>query len=143
MKNSFRKNVFHDFFFSVPPLISNVRGAFEITDIRDLVSITTGAVVTIPRGVSVRIKCIATGVPTPNITWYRRVENSQERSLLLPNQNMKIMKDSSLLITHTVVVDAAYYTCVATNIAGQDEGTTHLNIGSKESQLCNILLLCL
>lgn len=143
MKNSFRKNVFHDFFFSVPPLISNVRGAFEITDIRDLVSITTGAVVTIPRGVSVRIKCIATGVPTPNITWYRRVENSQERSLLLPNQNMKIMKDSSLLITHTVVVDAAYYTCVATNIAGQDEGTTHLNIGSKESQLCNILLLSL
>ena len=42
------------------------------------------------------------------------------------------MKDYSLQIAHTLVVDAAYYTCVATNIAGQDEGTTHLNIGSKE-----------
>ena len=121
-------------FFAVPPLISNVRGSFEITDIRDLVSITTGAVVTIPRGVAVRIKCIATGVPSPNITWYRKGQNAKERSLLVPNDNMKIMKDYSLLIAHTLVVDAAYYTCVATNIAGQDEGTTHLNIGSKEMQ---------
>lgn len=119
-------------FFAVPPLISNVKGTFEITDIRDLVSITTGAVVTIPRGVAVRIKCIATGVPPPNITWYRLGENTKERSLLVPNENMKIMKDYSLQIAHTLVVDAAYYTCVATNIAGQDEGTTHLNIGSKE-----------
>ena len=130
------------FFFSVPPLISNVKGTFEITDIRDLVSITTGAVVTIPRGVSVSIKCIATGVPPPNITWYRQGDNSKEKSLLSPNENMKIMKDYSLHITHTLVVDAAYYTCVATNIAGQDEGTTHLNIGSKEVLFRNVLLMC-
>lgn len=115
----------------MPPLISNVKGSFEITEIRDLVSITTGAVVTIPRGVAVRIKCIATGIPSPNITWYRKGENTKEKSLLVPNENMKIMKDYSLHISHTLVVDAAYYTCVATNIAGQDEGTTHLNIGSK------------
>lgn len=52
---------------------------------------------------------------------------------------MKIMKDYSLHISHTLVVDAAYYTCVATNIAGQDEGTTHLNIGSKEVQIFIVL----
>lgn len=109
-----------------------MRGAFEITDIRDLISITTGAVVTIPRGVAVRIKCIATGVPQPKITWYRRGENHKERSLLVSNENLKILKDNSLSIKHTLVVDAAFYTCVATNIAGHDEGTTHLNIGSKE-----------
>lgn len=132
----------HSVFFAVPPLISNIIGSFEITDIRDLVSITTGAVVTIPRGVAVRIKCIATGVPSPNITWYRRGENSKEKSLLVPNENTKIMKDYSLQIAHTLVVDAAYYTCVATNIAGQDEGTTHLNIGSKKIQFRTYCLYC-
>lgn len=129
-------------FFAVPPLISNVKGSFEITDIRDLVSITTGAVVTIPRGVAVRIKCIATGVPSPNITWYRKGQNAKDKSLLVPNDNMNIMKDYSLLIAHTLVVDAAYYTCVATNIAGQDEGTTHLNIGSKEMQFRTVCFAC-
>lgn len=28
------------------------------------------------------------------------------------------------------MVNAAFYTCIATNVAGQDEGTTHLNIGT-------------
>lgn len=126
----------------MPPLISNVKGSFEITDIRDLVSITTGAVVTIPRGVAVRIKCIATGVPSPNITWYRKGQNAKDKSLLVPSDNMKIMKDYSLQIAHTLVVDAAYYTCVATNIAGQDEGTTHLNIGSKEMQFRTVCFAC-
>ena len=41
---------------SVPPKISNVKGTFEVTDIRELVSITTGAVVTVPKGVAIRIR---------------------------------------------------------------------------------------
>ena len=117
----------------VPPLISNVKGTFEITDLRNLVSITTGAVVTIPRGVSIRIKCIATGIPRPNITWYQH-QNMESRHPIIPNDAVKVMYDNSLSISHTAVTDAAYYTCVARNIAGKDEGTTVLNVGSKRVQ---------
>lgn len=129
------------FCFSVPPLISNVKGTFEITDIRDLISITTGAVVTIPRGVSVRIKCIATGVPAPTITWYRRRPGMNKRYAVVPSAAVKIMYDYSLSISHAAVNDAAYYICVASNIAGRDEGSTVLNIGSKDVQFHIVLSL--
>lgn len=49
----------------------------------------------------------------------------------MQNDAVKVMYDNSLWISHTSVTDAAYYTCVASNIAGKDEGTTVLNIGSK------------
>lgn len=130
-------------FISVPPLISNVKGTFEITDLRNLVSITTGAVVTIPRGVSIRIKCIATGIPQPNITWYQHRENMEDRHPIMQNDAVKVMYDNSLWISHTSVTDAAYYTCVASNIAGKDEGTTVLNVGSKGVQNYPMVLYCL
>lgn len=113
----------------VPPLISNVKGTFEITDIRDIVSITTGAVVTIPRGVTVRIKCIATGVPTPSIVWYKHLPGRKRRYRVVQGQDVKVLYDHSLSITHAAVNDAAYYICVASNIAGKDEGSTRLSIG--------------
>ena len=122
--------------FSVPPLISNVKGTFEITDIRDLISITTGAVVTIPRGVSVRISCLATGVPTPTITWYRRLPGMKERHPVVFSHSLKVLYDGSLSITNSAINDAAYYICVASNIAGKDEGSTLLNVGSKEVLYC-------
>ena len=117
--------------FPVPPLISNVRGKFEVTDIRDIVSITTGAVVTILRGVAVRIKCLATGVPTPKITWYRNRPGMKKRYPVVQSEQLKVLYDHSLSISHAAVNDAAYFTCVATNVAGEDEGSTLLSIGGK------------
>ena len=119
------------FFFAVAPVINNVKGTFEITDIRDLISITTGAVVTIPRGVSVKIQCIAKGVPFPKITWYKKTEESNHRVLVRSGSTDKILDDHSISISHAELADAAEYICVAANIAGRDEGTTLLNIGSK------------
>lgn len=130
-------------FILVPPLVSNVKGTLEITNLRNLVSITTGAVVTIPRGVSIRIRCIATGIPQPNITWYQHRENMEDRHPIMQNDAVKVMYDNSLWISHTSVTDAAYYTCVASNIAGKDEGTTVLNIGSKGVQNCLMVLYCI
>ncbi|XP_068741513.1 hemicentin-1-like isoform X2 [Montipora capricornis] len=118
---------------AVPPLISNVRGKFEVTDIRDIVSITTGAVVTILRGVAVRIKCLATGVPTPKITWYRNRPGMKKRYPVVQSEQLKVLYDHSLSISHAAVNDAAYFTCVATNVAGEDEGSTLLSIGAPPS----------
>ena len=58
----------------------------------------------------------------------------EDRHPIMQNDAVKVMYDNSLWISHTSVTDAAYYTCVASNIAGKDEGTTVLNIGSKEVQ---------
>lgn len=113
----------------VPPLISNVKGTFEITDIRDIVSITTGAVVTIPRGVTVRVKCLATGIPTPSIAWYKQLPGRKKRYPVVQGQDVQVLYDFSLSITNAAVNDAAYYICVASNIAGKDEGSTRLSIG--------------
>lgn len=125
--------------FSVPPVIKNVRGSFEVTDIRDLISITTGAVVTVPKGVSIKIKCDATGVPKPNITWYRVAEGSKNwEPVGRSNKRLYVDKDSFLSIQRSKDVDIARYICVATNIAGRDEGVTYLNIGGTRIIALNV-----
>ena len=113
-------------------MITNLRGSFEVTDIRDLVSITTGAVVTVPRGVSIKISCEVSGVPTPNITWYRVPEGSKKWLQIASTADpFSVSKDGSLFIERSKEVDIAQYICVATNVAGRDEGITHLNVGGK------------
>lgn len=67
----------------------------------------------------------------------------EDRHPIMQNDAVKVMYDNSLWISHTSVTDAAYYTCVASNIAGKDEGTTVLNIGSKGVQNCLMVLNCI
>ena len=64
----------------------------------------------------------------------------KNRYPVIPSDAVKVLYDSSLSISHTAVNDAAHYTCVATNVAGKDEGSTVLNIGSKGVQFCIVLL---
>ena len=55
---------------------------------------------------------------------------------IVTSDALKVMYDRSLSISHAAVSDAAYYTCVAANIAGKDEGSTLLNVGSKQFSYC-------
>ncbi|KAK3738145.1 hypothetical protein QZH41_016645, partial [Actinostola sp. cb2023] len=119
-----------DMIVATPPVITNVRGSFDVTDIRELISITTGAVITIPRGVSIRIRCETTGIPTPKITWFKVSEGSKIRQPIgSKDEETFIDKDGFLFIERTKELDIAQYICVATNIAGRDEGITYLNVG--------------
>ena len=114
-----------------------------MTDIRDLISITTGAVVTVPKGVVIKIRCEADGVPPPKITWFRRHPGVSDDFLVsrtnklrkyqpvFSTSHTKIMEDTTLSISSSKVLEAAEYMCVATNVAGRDEGTTRINIGSE------------
>ena len=64
----------------------------------------------------------------------------KNRYPVIPSDAVKVLYDNSLSISHTAVNDAAYYTCVASNVAGKDEDSTVLNIGSKKVQFCIVLL---
>lgn len=71
------------FMFLVLFLISNVRGKFEVIDIRDIVFIIIGVVVIIFRGVVVWIKCLVIGVLMLKIMWYRNCLGMKKRYLVV------------------------------------------------------------
>ena len=122
--------------------MKNLKGSFEVTDIRELLSITTGAVVTAPKGISITIRCEATGVPAPTITWFRHHAGAADVSGLdqsaassyvrvRPSRNVRILDQRSLSLSSSKVLEATEYMCVATNVVGRDEGKTVINIGGR------------
>ena len=47
----------------------------------------------------------------------------------LPNLNMFVKKESSILVIKSIKADASdAYSCVATNVAGQDTATTKITV---------------
>ena len=71
---------------------------------------------------SVTIRCQASGVPQPTITWYK---NGQE---LLLNERLSVDEEDSLTITETRSEDSDRYTCAAENTAGQANAFTDVAI---------------
>lgn len=62
-------------------------------------------------GDSARFACIATGIPTPNITWYRggkKVISGSRYEVISVTAN-----SSQLTIKHVALADSGYYECQA------------------------------
>ncbi|XP_035669223.1 palladin-like isoform X6 [Branchiostoma floridae] len=74
----------------------------------------------------VRMDCKVTGLPSPDLVWYREGSPLRQDS----NHKMIVRENGvhSLLISQCKASDAGDYTCVATNKAGQAEFTVTLNI---------------
>ncbi|XP_025060802.1 hemicentin-2 [Alligator sinensis] len=78
--------------------------------------------VKVPEGQSVNWSCIATGNPKPKITWLK------DARPLLPGETYYISPDGSVLqINQAPLASAGYYTCVASNSAG--DKTKHYLLG--------------
>lgn len=87
-------------------------------------------VTTIPN-TPINITCQATGLPKPDITWYkggREVNPVQDRSKVLP--------DGTLVLSESRVDNTGVYTCKATNIDGEDTASTVLTVVRKYQ--CNV-----
>ncbi|XP_076872442.1 hemicentin-1 isoform X2 [Brachyhypopomus gauderio] len=73
--------------------------------------------VTVVRGGSVTLPCEADGVPRPDITWLR-----DGRPLDVGVGGAQVLDDGRLLrIQDAQVSDTGRYTCIAVNVAGQDD----------------------
>uniref|UniRef100_A0A673IBQ3 Hemicentin-1 n=1 Tax=Sinocyclocheilus rhinocerous TaxID=307959 RepID=A0A673IBQ3_9TELE len=80
-----------------------------------------------PRGMKVQVghdidlPCVTQGVPEPSVSWLK------DGSALLDGSQYKISAEA-LTLNQVGLMDEGVYTCVASNIAGQDEATIQLHV---------------
>ncbi len=74
-----------------------------------------------PVGSSVRLKCLASGNPTPVITW--RKDQSQ-----LPNLHQSKRPQWTLTLKNLQPQDSAKYTCHVSNAAGHINATYKVDV---------------
>uniref|UniRef100_A0A8C1I856 Hemicentin 1 n=1 Tax=Cyprinus carpio TaxID=7962 RepID=A0A8C1I856_CYPCA len=72
-------------------------------------------------GHAIDLPCVAQGVPEPSVSWLK------DGSTLLDGSQYKI-SDEALTLNQVGLMDEGVYTCVASNIAGQDEATIQLHV---------------
>ena len=83
--------------------------------------VSIGSRVNIVNGSSLILKCMASGLPLPELTWTRGIEDLTDGE----RYNISI-SEQTLVINDVKFADADEYTCSATNMAGQDAATTEL-----------------
>jgi len=76
---------------------------------------------------SVTLPCHATGVPKPEISWYR---NTEPLSIQIGSR-FEILEDGSLTIKSVAVEDAGMFQCLAKNEAGEQSMYTWLRVKSE------------
>ncbi|XP_055516059.1 hemicentin-1-like [Leucoraja erinacea] len=98
----------------IPPQIvkdGGTVGNFRVTQVKTKVN------------TSLTLTCESWAVPAPVLRWYK------DGQLLAGTEHLQILDNGRILqIKHTKVSDTGRYTCVATNIAGEDEKDFHVNI---------------
>ncbi|XP_072421818.1 hemicentin-1-like isoform X1 [Chiloscyllium punctatum] len=98
----------------IPPVIAKddqTAGGFRVTQVKTKVNTTLTLV------------CESWATPVPALRWYK------DGQLLTGTEHLQILDKGRILqIRYTRVSDTGRYTCVATNIAGEDEKDFHVNI---------------
>uniref|UniRef100_A0A7N5KTI0 Hemicentin 2 n=1 Tax=Ailuropoda melanoleuca TaxID=9646 RepID=A0A7N5KTI0_AILME len=77
-------------------------------------------------GVPVSLPCVASGVPTPTITWTKETNVLTSRG---PHYN--VSKDGTLVITRPSPQDAGTYVCTATNAVGFSSQEMRLSVNTE------------
>lgn len=72
-------------------------------------------------GHAIDLPCIAQGVPEPSLSWLK------DGATLLDGSQHRI-SDRALTLNQVGLMDEGVYTCVASNIAGQDEAIIQLHV---------------
>ncbi|KAM4548643.1 hemicentin-1 isoform 1-T1 [Odontesthes bonariensis] len=110
-------------------LASNQAGTDTMTSIltyleSPIVTVTVSEILT-GIGETTVMACSASGIPQPDIWWYKGDVQLQSSSVLEVDRF-----GGSLTIKQTQNVDAGDYTCVAVNAAGSSSGKITLNVGA-------------
>ncbi|XP_068096243.1 hemicentin-1 isoform X2 [Hyperolius riggenbachi] len=71
----------------------------------------------------VTLTCEVSGIPTPRITWYK------DGQPIHPNDTLQVISGGMIFrFMHTALSDAGIYQCVASNAAGVQTKSFHLNV---------------
>ena len=102
--------------------------------------VTSNKTVIINEMSPITFQCNVTGIPAPNITWYKN------EAILSPNSGSRITLDlpsqqllssglnqvtQTLTISSTRDEDSGDYSCVCTNVVGMDTAKFELTVRSK------------
>ncbi|KAF6032030.1 HMCN1 [Bugula neritina] len=79
----------------------------------------------VAKGDPAALVCSATGIPPPAITWYKN-----NREINKGNAYVRVTSSGDLMLLGVQPEDAADYTCVARNKAGEDRAVIRLEVGS-------------
>ncbi|XP_057580791.1 hemicentin-2 [Hippopotamus amphibius kiboko] len=83
-------------------------------------------------GAPASLPCVASGVPTPTITWTKETNALASRD---PHYN--VSKDGTLVIARPSAQDAGAYVCTATNAVGFSSQEMRLSVNTKPRILVN------
>jgi len=82
------------------------------------------------------LPCEVSGVPPPNVTWYR-----DTTALPTTGNQYTLQEDRALIIRKLGIEDTGMFQCVASNAAGEDSQYTWLKVKSKWYLMCVIFYL--
>ena len=89
---------------------------------RSPIALNIGDNVTALSNTRITIRCQASGVPIPTVTW---TKDGQE---IINDGRYTVQDDNSLLISGTDEADTARYTCTADSVAGKDSASSTVKI---------------
>ncbi|XP_031349288.1 protein sidekick isoform X2 [Photinus pyralis] len=79
-------------------------------------------------GTRINLPCDSVGIPKPNVTWYRNVEELRTDSRYI------IEEDNSLVIKRLIMEDSGMYQCFARNDAGESSMSTWLKVKTRATR---------
>lgn len=72
---------------------------------------------------SIDLSCVAQGVPQPSVSWKK-----DNTALVADRAHYSLSPDGTLTVRQVALNDEGVYTCVASNVVGQDEADVQLQV---------------
>lgn len=72
---------------------------------------------------SIDLPCVAQGLPQPSVSWKK-----DSTALVADGAHYSLSPDGTLTVRQVALNDEGVYTCVASNVVGQDEANVQLQV---------------
>lgn len=80
-------------------------------------------VIKVQVGHSIELPCVIQGVPHPSVSWKK-----DGTTLVADGAHYSLSRNGTLAVRQVALSDEGNYTCVASNVAGQDKASIQLQV---------------